>query len=91
MNAVAAGWHGELARPGWMFAPAQPQSRASRSGRGVDARAADRQNDPVTPRSAPGDTRRRPTEASHSDQLVRLLYAGARRPAADVRDAVDRR
>lgn len=34
MSAVAAGLHGELVRPGWMFARAQPQSRASRSSRG---------------------------------------------------------
>ncbi|MGW5672748.1 sigma-70 family RNA polymerase sigma factor [Micromonospora sp. NPDC003776] len=73
MHAVAAGWHGEV-RPEWMFARAQPQPRASRSGRGVDARPGDRQNDPVTPRPAPG-RHAASTEASHSDQLIRLLYA----------------
>ncbi|MET8908616.1 sigma-70 family RNA polymerase sigma factor [Micromonospora sp. NPDC004551] len=75
MHAVAAGWHGGVARPEWMFARAQPQSRASRSGRGVDARSSDRQNDPVTPRPAPGRHQATSTEASHSDQLIRLLYA----------------
>lgn len=74
MHAVAAGRHGEVARPEWMFARAQPQSRASRSGRGVDARPGDRQNDPVTPRPAPG-RHAASTGASHSDQLIRLLYA----------------
>ncbi|SCG34758.1 sigma-70 family RNA polymerase sigma factor [Micromonospora inositola] len=74
MHAVAAGWHGE--RPEWMFARAQPKSRASRTGRGVDARPTDRQNDPVTPRPAPGRHQAAASpEASHSDQLVRLLYA----------------
>ncbi|SBT38603.1 sigma-70 family RNA polymerase sigma factor [Micromonospora narathiwatensis] len=75
MHAVAAGWHGEGAAPEWTFARAQPQSRASRSGRGVDARSGGRQNDPVTPRPAPGRHQATSTEASHSDQLIRLLYA----------------
>ncbi|MCZ7438940.1 MULTISPECIES: sigma-70 family RNA polymerase sigma factor [Micromonospora] len=76
MHAVAAGWHGEVARPEWMFARAQPHSRASRSTRGVDARPADRQNDPVPPpRPAPGRHQATSAEASHSDQLIRLLYA----------------
>ncbi|MEU1885575.1 sigma-70 family RNA polymerase sigma factor [Micromonospora sp. WMMD987] len=77
MSAVAAGLHGEVVRPGWMFARAQPQSRASRSSRGVDAGPTDRQNGPVTPRPAPGRHQAPATtpEASHSDQLVRLLYA----------------
>ncbi|MBY8871234.1 sigma-70 family RNA polymerase sigma factor [Micromonospora sp. PLK6-60] len=75
MHAVAAGWHGDMARPEWRSARAQPQSRASRSGRGVDARPAARQNEPVTPRPAPGRHQATSTEASHSDQLIRLLYA----------------
>ncbi|MEH0842009.1 sigma-70 family RNA polymerase sigma factor [Micromonospora sp. CPCC 205711] len=75
MHAVAAGWQGEMARPGWMFARAQPQPRATRAGRGVDADPPGRQNGPVTPRPAPGRHQAASPEASHSDQLVRLLYA----------------
>ncbi|TDB75620.1 sigma-70 family RNA polymerase sigma factor [Micromonospora sp. KC723] len=75
MSAVAVGLHGEMARPGWMFAQAQPQSRASRSTRGVDAGPTGRQHGPVTPRPAPGRHQAMSPEASHSDQLIRLLYA----------------
>lgn len=75
MHAVAAGWHGDAVRVDWMSARAQPQSRASRSTRGVDVRPADGQNGPVSPRSAPGRHQAVSTEASHSDQLIRLLYA----------------
>lgn len=75
MHAVAAGWQGDAVRPEWMFARAQPRSRASGSGREVDAHPAGRQNDPVTPRPAPGRHQAASPEASHSDQLIRLLYA----------------
>ncbi|MEV1147279.1 sigma-70 family RNA polymerase sigma factor [Micromonospora sp. NPDC049799] len=74
MHAVAAGWHGDRVRPGWMSA--RSQSRPSASARGVDARPDPRQNDPVPPRPAPGRHQAPPsTESSHSDQLIRLLYA----------------
>ena len=74
MHAVAAGWPGDMARPEWMSARPQPQPRASRPGRGVDACPADRQNGPVTPRPAPGRHQAASTEASHEDTLVRMLY-----------------
>ncbi|NJP33302.1 sigma-70 family RNA polymerase sigma factor [Micromonospora thermarum] len=74
MHAVAAGWHGDRVRTGWMSA--RSQSRPSASARGVDARQVPRQNGPVTPRPAPGRHQAAPSaEASHSDHLVRLLYA----------------
>ncbi|MEH1100049.1 sigma-70 family RNA polymerase sigma factor [Micromonospora sp. CPCC 205561] len=74
MHAVAAGWHGDGARPEWMSA--RSQSRPDASARGVDAPQAARQNGPVTPRSAPGRHHAAPsTEAGHSDRLIRLLYA----------------
>ncbi|MGC4896518.1 sigma-70 family RNA polymerase sigma factor [Micromonospora sp. DT31] len=75
MHAVAAGWHGEVARPGWMFARAQPRSHASRVDRGVDARSVDRQNGPVPPSPAPGRHQAASAESVHSDQLIRMLYA----------------
>ncbi|MEV4200161.1 sigma-70 family RNA polymerase sigma factor [Micromonospora globbae] len=71
MHAVAAGWHGDVVRTDWMSA--RSQSRPAR--RGVDPRSAPRQNEPVTPRPAPGRHQAVSSEASHSDQLVRLLYA----------------
>lgn len=71
MHAVAAGWQGDAVRPDWMSARSQP--RPAR--RGVDSRPAPRQNGPVTPRPAPGRHQATSTEANHSDQLVRLLYA----------------
>lgn len=74
MHAVAAGWHGDRARPDWMSA--RSQSRPDAAARGVDARQAPRQNGPVTPNSAPGRHQAAPsTEAGHSDRLIRLLYA----------------
>ncbi|RKN49625.1 sigma-70 family RNA polymerase sigma factor [Micromonospora endolithica] len=74
MHAVAAGWHGDRVRPGWMSA--RSQSRPSASARGVDSRPDPGQNGPVPPRPAPGRHQATPpTEAGHSDQLIRLLYA----------------
>ncbi|KXK59569.1 sigma-70 family RNA polymerase sigma factor [Micromonospora fluostatini] len=72
MHAVAAGWHGDRARPDWMSA--RSQSRVSRSSRGGDTRSVDRQNDPVTPRPTTG-RHQAPDDAGHSDRLIRLLYA----------------
>ncbi|MCM0678001.1 sigma-70 family RNA polymerase sigma factor [Micromonospora phytophila] len=74
MHAVAAGWHGDRVRVDWMSA--RSQSRPSMFSRGVDSQPAPRQNGPVTPRPAPGRHQAAPsTEANHSDQLIRLLYA----------------
>ncbi|MFC3505428.1 sigma-70 family RNA polymerase sigma factor [Micromonospora krabiensis] len=71
MHAVAAGWHGDVVRPDWMSA----RSQSRPTSRGVDGRPTPRQNGPVTPRSAPGRHQAVTSEASHSDQLVRQLYA----------------
>ncbi|MEU5561626.1 MULTISPECIES: sigma-70 family RNA polymerase sigma factor [Micromonospora] len=71
MHAVAAGWHGDAVRTDWMSARSQPRPAK----RGVDSRPAPRHNGPVTPRPAPGRHQAASTEADHSDQLVRLLYA----------------
>ncbi|MER7893373.1 sigma-70 family RNA polymerase sigma factor [Micromonospora sp. NPDC048909] len=71
MHAVAAGWHGDVVRADWMSA----RSQSRPTSRGVDGRPAPRQNGPVTPRPAPGRHQATSTEASHSDQLVRQLYA----------------
>jgi RNA polymerase sigma-70 factor (ECF subfamily) len=75
MHAVAAGWHGDGVMVDWMSARPQSQPRSTRSTRGVDAGPADRQNGPVSPQQAPGRHKAASPEASHSDQLVRLLYA----------------
>ncbi|MGC4878768.1 sigma-70 family RNA polymerase sigma factor [Micromonospora sp. DT43] len=73
MHAVAAGWHGDSVRADWLSA--RSSSRPTSTARGVDARATSRQNGPVTPRPAPGRHQATTTEANHSDQLIRLLYA----------------
>ncbi|WDZ87662.1 sigma-70 family RNA polymerase sigma factor [Micromonospora cathayae] len=73
MHAVAAGWHGDMVRAKWT--PTRSPSRPATSTRGVDARSTGRHDEPVAPRPAPGRHQARSTEASHSDQLIRLLYA----------------
>jgi RNA polymerase sigma-70 factor (ECF subfamily) len=41
----------------------------------LDARPADRHDGPVMPRSVPGRHHAGPAEATHSDDLIRMLYA----------------
>ena len=73
MQAVAGTWHGERAAAQVMRA-GRPHHAIIRW-KPLDATATDRHDGPVMPRSVPGRHHAGPAEASHSDELMRLLYA----------------
>jgi RNA polymerase sigma-70 factor, ECF subfamily len=82
MQAVTGAWHGGQIMPGRMCATSQ--RRSNRYRKSLDARPMDRNDGPVTPRSAAGRHHAEPAETRaetrHSDELVRLLYQEHAKP-----------
>lgn len=78
MQAVAGDWHGPLVMPGRMRGSVQRRLIDYR--KSLDLRPMDRNDEPVTPRSAAGRHHAEPAETRHSDELVRLLYQEHAKP-----------
>jgi RNA polymerase sigma-70 factor (ECF subfamily) len=79
MQAVAGSWRGDRVMPGRMCSTSQ--RRSNRYRKTLDSRPADRNDGPVTPRSAAGRHHHaEPAETRHSDELVRLLYQEHAKP-----------
>jgi len=78
MYAVAGGWREDAIRPGrpGTVSRIRPQQRSQT----IDGRAAERDDDPVTSRTAGSRHRAGSTESSHEDDLVRTLYEEHARP-----------
>jgi RNA polymerase sigma-70 factor (ECF subfamily) len=73
MHAVASGWRGDQFG-GALMCPVRPPNTIDQWVP-LDASPVDRHDGPVMPRSVPGRHHAGPAEATHSDDLMRMLYA----------------
>ncbi|WBB98739.1 sigma-70 family RNA polymerase sigma factor [Solwaraspora sp. WMMA2080] len=79
MYAVASGWQAERTRPG-LTGNGSAMARSTQRWQSIDGRAAERDDEPVTPRTAGSRQQAGTAESSHGDDLVRTLYAEHARP-----------